>query len=222
MSDQGLNLDQWRLFADLAADDVAVVLAACEERLLVAGEDLFLEADQGESLFIVQSGRVVIYKNIRGEVDRVLATLGPGDVIGELSFIDRSRRSAGSRTTEQSEFLVLSATEFGKLGRTHPRIAAGLYRNLASIVAARLRTTNERYREAVLSGLEASGPGSLSLKGLAEEMRQVTLHLLGDVTVTGCILQVDHHAAGYSIVVKDKAEKLSIIPYHAIQRMDLT
>src|SRR4051794_12500253 len=114
MSDN-TNLDKWRLFADLSADDVAVVLKSCDERMLIAGEDLFQENDAGDAMWIVQSGRVEIYKHIRGDVDRVLASLGPGDVIGEMSFIDGSRRSAGARTTEASEFLMLTRPAFAKL-----------------------------------------------------------------------------------------------------------
>ena len=93
-----IELDKWRLFADLAADDVDVVVAACEQRILLTGEVLFSEGDSGDSLWIIQSGRVDVFKNIRSDIDRTLASLGPGDVIGEMSFIDQSRRSAGART----------------------------------------------------------------------------------------------------------------------------
>ena len=37
MSD-AMNLDKWRLFADLSSDEVRHILAACEERMLVAGK----------------------------------------------------------------------------------------------------------------------------------------------------------------------------------------
>src|SRR5258708_32934742 len=107
MADEG-KLNRWRLLAELTSQDAEVVLKACEERILVGGEELFHENDSGDSLFIVQSGRVDIFKNIRGDVDRSLASFGPGDVIGEMSFIDGARRSATARTTESSEFLVLS------------------------------------------------------------------------------------------------------------------
>src|SRR3954467_16005387 len=94
------KLNRWRLFADLSPEDSDVVVRACEDRILVGGEELFHENHAGDSLFIVQSGRVDIFKNIRGDVDRSLASFGPGDVIGEMSFIDGARRSATARTTE--------------------------------------------------------------------------------------------------------------------------
>ena len=215
------KLNRWRLFAELTSEDAGVVSRACEDRILVGGEELFHENDPGDSLFIVQSGRVDIFKNIRGDVDRSLASFGAGDVIGEMSFIDGARRSATARTTESSEFLVLSRQSFAKVQKDRPDIAAAFFRNMAAIVAARLRTTNELYREAVSFGIEATGAHTLNLKSMAEELRRVTLHLVGGQAVAGRILQMDHHAAGYTVVLKLENGRLTVIPYHAIQRIDL-
>jgi len=220
MADDG-KLNRWRLFAELSTSDADVILKACEERILVGGEELFHENDSGDSLFIVQSGRVDIFKNIRGDVDRSLASFGPGDVIGEMSFIDGARRSATARTTESSEFLVLSRASFAKVQTERPDIAAAFFRNMAAIVATRLRTTNELYREAVSFGIEATGAHTLNLKNMAEELRRVTLHLVGGTSVSGRILQMDHHAAGYTVVLKMENDRLTVVPYHAIQRIDL-
>ncbi len=215
------KLSRSRLLAELAPEDATVLLQACEERILVGGEELFRENDAGDSLFIVQSGRVDIFKNIRGDVDRSLASFGPGDVIGEMGFIDGARRSATARTTESSRFLVLSRQSFARVQRERPDIAAQVFRNMASIVASRLRTTNELYREAVAFGIEATGAHTLNLKSMAEDLRRVTLHLTGGEAVSGRILQMDHHAAGYTVVLKLENDKLTVVPYHAIQRIDL-
>jgi hypothetical protein len=99
--------------------------------------------------------------------------------------------------------------------------AQGLRGAEPGIVAARLRTTNELYREAVAFGIEATGAHTLNLKTMAEDLRQVTLHLSGDTSVSGRILQMDHHAAGYTVVLKLEDDKLTMVPYHAIQRIDL-
>src|SRR5207248_10800015 len=140
MADDG-KLNRWRLFAELTSEDADVVLKACEERNLVGGEELFHENDAGDSLFIVQSDRVDIFKNIRGAVDRSLASFGPGDVIGEMSFIDGARRSATARTTESSEFLVLSRQSFAKVQKERPDIAASFFRNMSASDATRRRPT---------------------------------------------------------------------------------
>lgn len=216
------ELHKWRLFAELSAADIAVIAGACEERLLMAGEELFQEGDTGgDAIWIILSGRVEVYKNIRGDVDRPLASLGAGDVIGEMSFIDQSSRSAGARTSEASEFYILSSAAFSRIQAEHPAIAAGFYRNIAQILAERLRSTNDLYRESVAFSIEATGAGRLNLLALSEELKPVTVTLSGGSSVTGRILQMDNSPAGYTLVLKEDGGKLSIIPYHAVQRIEI-
>lgn len=216
-----IELDKWRLFADLATDDVDVIVAACEERILLTGEELFGEGDSGDSLWITQSGRVDVFKNIRGDIDRTIASFGPGDIIGEMSFIDQSKRSAGARTAEPSEFLVLTRSAFLGVQRERPEIAAGFYRNLATILAVRLRTTTELYRESVAFSIEATGAGRLNLMALSEELKPVTIYLSAGISITGRILQMDSSPAGYTLVIKEKSGKIAIVPYHAVQRIEI-
>jgi len=216
-----IELDKCRLFTDLSADDVNVIVTACEERILLTDEELFIEGNHGDSLWIIKSGRVDVFKNIRGDIDRTLVSLGPGDVIGEISFIDQSRRSASARTTESSEFLVLTRTAFQSIQRDRPEIAAGFFRNLSSILAVRLRTTTELYRESVAFSIEATGAGRLNLLVLSEELSPVTIYLSGGISVAGRILQMDSSPAGYTLVLKERSGKIAIVPYHAVQRIEI-
>lgn len=210
-----------RLFAGLSTEDVQRILAVCEKKIFLTGETLFQEGEIGDTVWIIQSGRVDIYKNIRGDIDRTLASLGPGEVIGEMGFIDHSRRSAGARTTEPTEFWVLSQMAFLSIEQEHPALASQFYRNLATTLSERLRTTIELYRESVAFCIEATGAGRLNLLALSEELKPVTLLLSSGITVSGHILQMDQSPAGYTIVIKDKNGKLGIIPYQAIQQISL-
>lgn len=215
------NLHTIPLFDTLTAAEAEALLASCQERTLLAGETLFHEGEIGDSIWLVKSGRVDICKNIRADIDRTLASLGPGEVIGEMGFIDQSRRSATARTTEASVLLVLSRDAFMAIGQQQPALAATFYRNLSLILAERLRTTIELYRESVAFSIEATGAGRLNLLALSEELKPVSLLLSSGTTVSGLILQMDQTPAGYTIVIKDKNGKLGIIPYQAIQQITL-
>jgi CRP-like cAMP-binding protein len=215
------NLTKWRLFANLMAEDVRYLAQACQERTLVGGEDVFHEGDDGDSMWIIESGRVDIIKKIRGDVERVLASFGPGDILGEMTFIDGSRRSATARTAQVSEFLVMNTQAFSVVLKERPAVAAAFFQNICAILASRVRTTNELYREAVRFGLDATGARILNLGVLAEEMKQVTVHLMGGAQVRGLVLQVDAHPTGPLVVIKDLQDHLTVVPYHAIQRIEL-
>jgi hypothetical protein len=49
----------------------------------------------------------------------------------------------------------------------------------------------------------------------------VIVHLAGGQRLCGRILQVDHHAAGYTVVLKLDDGKRTVLPYHSILRIDL-
>jgi CRP-like cAMP-binding protein len=215
------SLNKWRLFANLTAEDVRYLAQACEERTLVSGEDVFHEGDVGEGMWIVESGRVDVVKRIRGEVERVLASFGPGDILGEMSFIDGSRRSATARTAQVSDFLLMSRAAMDRVLEERPRVGATFFQNICAILAGRVRTTNDLYREAVLATLESTGAGALNLKAFAEEMREVTVHLSAGAVLRGRLLQMDQNPAGYTMVLKDGADRITVVPYHAIQRIEL-
>lgn len=210
-------LAQSRLFRDLDADQLRLIISACEERMIVEGEDLFLEGDDGSGLWIVLDGRVEIFKRIRGDVDRTLNVLGAGDVFGEISFIDNSRRSAGAKTLTSSTFLMLNREGFSRVQRERPEVAAIFYQNLLGVLASRLRTTTELYRDSVEFGLDAVGAATLNLKTISEELRAVSVKLASGDVISGRLLQIDHHAAGYALIIKTSEEKMRLVPYHAIQ-----
>ena len=212
-----LKLSKSRLFEGFTPDDVVVVLRACEERLRIAGEDLFVEGEPGGSIFIIQAGKVEVYKHIVGDVDRVLETLGSSDVLGEVTFIDAAARSASARTVEPSEFFELTRQGFERVRQERPVIAATFFRNIANILGQRLRTTTELYKDSVAFAMDAVGAASLNLKILSEELRRVRVSLSGGGQIEGRLIQVDHHPAGYSIIIKNLAERLVFVPYHAVQ-----
>jgi len=222
MNPDAVDVTRSRLFADLSPADVEVVLAACRKVVLVAGELLATEGDAGDALYLVLSGRVEIFKTIRADVDRVMGTFSAGEVVGAISFVDGSRRSAGARTTEASELAVLERTAFERIGRERPDVAAPFYRNLAAIIAGNLRATLDLYRASVLFGIEATGASAFALKHLVEELRPVVVHLAGGAALTGQILQLDQTPAGHTLVLKEAGGRLSIVPYHAIQRIEVT
>lgn len=77
-----------------------------EHRKLVKGQILFEEGDPGTEAFVVSSGTIEIYR--RGAVEQRLATLGPGELLGELSLIDDQPRVASARAVENTDLIVLS------------------------------------------------------------------------------------------------------------------
>ncbi len=94
-------------------DDVGATLAALgRRRRCDAGTTLFLEGEIGASVIIVHSGRIKVVATSHNGVERILAVRGPGDVLGDLSAIDGSPRSASGITVEPTDVQIVSGDDF--------------------------------------------------------------------------------------------------------------
>jgi CRP/FNR family cyclic AMP-dependent transcriptional regulator len=101
------------------------------------GNVIFREGDTGNEMFIIQSGRVRITKNVKGE-DTTLVELGSGDFFGEMAVIDKEPRSANAIAVESSRLIALDEEVFEMHMQTNPKIVKKILKNLTQ----RLRNSN--------------------------------------------------------------------------------
>ena len=125
-------------FQGLDPDELLAIMALTRRQRYGMGQRICATGDPGDYLFIVKSGSVMV-KN--GAV--VLATLGVGDTFGEMSFVDRTTRSATVAAIEETELLQIPFTALEQLLASQPVMAAKIYRTLASVLSQRLRTMSE-------------------------------------------------------------------------------
>ena len=78
-----------------------------ETRTIRAGDPLFSEGEVGEMAFLVVSGEIEVFRQ-SGNKDRVLATVGRGEMIGEMSLIDNQPRMASARALQDTEVRIIS------------------------------------------------------------------------------------------------------------------
>jgi CRP/FNR family cyclic AMP-dependent transcriptional regulator len=100
---------------------------------------LINEGDEGDSLFIVLSGRVKVYASNDAGREVVIDFHGPGEYLGEMS-LDGAPRSASVVTVEPSTCAVVSRAQFREFILAHPDFALHLIGKL--IQRARLATEN--------------------------------------------------------------------------------
>ena len=104
-----------------------------------SGEVLITEGEPTEYLFLVISGAFeVTSKALPG---KVLARLGAGEVLGELSFLDSRPPLASVTAAERSQALAVPRSELAHKLEEDPEFAARFYRALGTFLASRLRST---------------------------------------------------------------------------------
>ena len=120
---------QGKLSADLFASAVPLRLAA--------DEALFLAGDGGDGCYLVEEGLLKVAVASQSGGERILAFLGPGAIVGEISIIDGRPRRA-SVVVRQVALKFLSCAAFEEFTRNYPEI----YEYLVKLLASRLREAN--------------------------------------------------------------------------------
>lgn len=128
------------LFAELSPDELARIGAVAIPRTFPAGVRVFHEGDSSDACYIVRSGDLRVTREHSDGRAIALATLGAGDIFGELAMIDGGARSASVETVTDAELLALPASDVRRVVAEHGDIAA----KLIVAITRRLRETNER------------------------------------------------------------------------------
>jgi CRP/FNR family transcriptional regulator, cyclic AMP receptor protein len=104
------------------------------------GDIIFREGDMGNEMYIIQSGKVKIAKQLKSGEEKTLVILGPGDFFGEMAVIDKDVRSANAVALEASRLIALDEEVFEMHMQTNPKIVKKILKNLTS----RLRDANQQ------------------------------------------------------------------------------
>jgi CRP-like cAMP-binding protein len=107
-----------------------------------AGAEICRQGEKGDFLCLICQGRVDIVKKDISQADKVIASLGPGNTIGEMSLIDGEPRSALAIIHTPATLLILTQENFDRLAENHPRLWGKLVMRIARILSRRLRQTS--------------------------------------------------------------------------------
>jgi CRP-like cAMP-binding protein len=126
------------LLLELRGKLSADLFANADPLRLAADDVLFRAGDDGNGCYLIEEGllKVVVASQSRGE--RILAFLGPGAIVGEMSIIDERPRSASVVAVRQVALKFLSRAAFEEFTKNYPEV----YKFLVQLLASRLREAN--------------------------------------------------------------------------------
>lgn len=170
------------LFADLEAGELERFSRVAVPRSFPAGTRVFHEGDQSDACYIVREGSFRVTREHSDGRAITLATLGPGEVFGELAMLDGDTRSASAESITDGTLLALPANDVRSLLGRNPEIAlklvAGLVRRLR---AANMRLSRQSFQTVpsrvagILAQLSREGQdGGADGDG---EMQEVTIRM---------------------------------------------
>jgi CRP/FNR family transcriptional regulator, cyclic AMP receptor protein len=114
------------------------------------GSALMIQGEYDERVMFLLAGRVKVTRTAGGEYELLLAIRDPGDLLGELAFIDGMARVASVTALEPVEALVMSAGVFRAHLQSAPTVAVAL-----------LESVSARFRESTVKRLQFSASDTL-------------------------------------------------------------
>jgi len=138
LSNEAASLAQIPLFKRLAPTELEQLASSVDQVNFKAEETVFNEQDQGDALYVVDSGSIRIWVLDEDVKPVTLAELKPGEFFGELAVLDRGARSTNATAIVDTELHRLSSDDFEQFLLKHPDIAI----DVICEIGARMRQTN--------------------------------------------------------------------------------
>ncbi|HEX4647138.1 MAG TPA: HAMP domain-containing sensor histidine kinase [Verrucomicrobiae bacterium] len=112
-----------------------------QERSFSAGQQIFKEGDNGDGIYVVKDGVVEISVAMSQNIRRIFATLGPGELFGEMAVLELKPRSASASASEKTQVYFIPRNDLLLMLERSPALSLELLREISQ----RLREFNRRY-----------------------------------------------------------------------------
>lgn len=151
------------LFRGLSSEQLASLAALLHQRTFSAEANVMTAEEPGGGAYVILEGSVKVYITHTDGIEVILAILGPGEIVGEMSVADSLGRSASVRTLEDTTFLWMDRRTLLSSMEEMPAIA----RNLVGILSRRLRLADTHTRS--LAALDVHGRVAAQILAFARE-----------------------------------------------------
>ena len=128
------GLSKSKLAVELNDEERRILAEAMAMRDLKHGEVLVQEGSADDHLYVVVSGVLGVVKGAGGEGEVTLNAIRPGDVVGELSFLDGATRYASLVALSDTRVLGLSRDDLEALLDTRPKVVYHVMRAIVRVV----------------------------------------------------------------------------------------
>ena len=177
------QLSELTLFEDLSSEQLAWLSDHLHIQVFPTGSNIAMVEQPGEIVYIILKGTIKISVEHVDGTEVILAILGPGDTVGELSLLDSAGRSANVVTMEKSSLLWMDRATFWECLRTMPPVSY----KLLGIMCGRQRLSNEQIL--ALATLNIYGRVARQILALAQQYGQSTPN--GDIRIPIRLTQSD-------------------------------
>ncbi len=135
------------LLKDLPKEKLAEITEALQDKTLPAGTMIFRQGDPGDNFYIINSGKVRVFRKDRDGVETDLSKLGRGQTFGEMALLTEKTRSANVETMEETHLTVLTKEDFHRVMAGYPEFSVAFVKQMSEwLMRDELRLEREAQR----------------------------------------------------------------------------
>jgi len=151
-----IPMKQTYLFNELNDEEMRHILAISKVIEVRKNTSIFQEGEVEHDVYLIIKGKVeVLKRDEKSGISYQIATLGAGELVGEMALIDFSPRSASVRSIEDTKFLTLPLARLSALAE-HKPIYMQIVHNISKQLTQRLRKTNDFTLKVLQSDIEGT------------------------------------------------------------------
>ena len=126
-SDKTEALKRIPIFSDLSKKELGFLAQLTTEMVFWEGTDLVKQGEMGREAMMLMSGTATVRRN-----GRKIAELSSGDVLGEMSLINRAPRNATVTASSEVTVFLMNSREFSSVVATNDGLAAKMLKSVAA------------------------------------------------------------------------------------------
>jgi rhodanese-related sulfurtransferase len=137
------------IFRSIPEKGLHEIARIARRKIVPARTVIFRQGDPGDSLYILNSGAVRVYRKSSKDMETELAVLRAGSHFGELALLTGKPRAGYAETLEESELIVIPKDHLENILRDYPHISSVFIKQLSSwIIQSDVKLEEERERQA--------------------------------------------------------------------------
>jgi RsiW-degrading membrane proteinase PrsW (M82 family)/CRP-like cAMP-binding protein len=158
LEEMAVRLSKIEIFGNVSLANLENLSRGITVQDFDAGHVLFNEGDEGSEMFLIEDGDIGVYVHDQSGQEKLLRSLGKGNVVGELALLDGQPRSARAQAQSPVRLLMLSRSLFNMFIQSRPQVVMAVLQYLAG----KARYTTDSIETSV-SWMKRIGQGDYSM-----------------------------------------------------------
>lgn len=138
-------LENFNLFSSLNKDKMMELNRLISDREIKGDEPIYFANESSQTIFFLKTGRVKISKYFSDGSEKIIAIINPGEIFGEMAYLDEGERTDYAVTLEQSMICAINKNDLSAFIEKNPELNL----KLTKILGLKLRSFSERIEDLI-------------------------------------------------------------------------